>query len=203
MTVLTHFLLWNLGLAKPWTWYSAGECESLERYARGKKKLAEIGCWQGVNTRRLRSVMDSEGVLVAVDPYPPGRIGFNAAQRIAHREVGKCKNGRVRWMKMTDGEAAREIKESGEGLFDFIFSDSLNTYEGLKAAWEAWSPLAASGCVYIIANSAPAPGRGIEKAGSVVFTREVILKDSRFHLRETVETFTILERLSWPENKED
>ena len=195
MNVLTHFLLWNIGLARPWTWYSARECECLERYARGKKRLAEIGCWQGVNTRRLRSVMDSNGILYAIDPYLPGRLGFNAARIIAHREVETCKNGKVRWLKMTDLEAAREIRQLREEPFDFIFSDSLNTYNGLKAAWETWSLLTSAGGIYIIANSAPASGRGIEKAGSVVFTREVILRDPHFRLRETVETFTVLERL--------
>ncbi len=195
MKIAAHFFLWNLGLAKPWTFYGVSECECLERYALGKKRLVEIGCWQGVNTGRLRRAMAPDGVLYAVDPYSPGRMGFNAAKIIAHREVEKNRNGKVRWLEMTDLAAAEKIKTSGEGAFDFIFSDSLNTYEGLKAAWNAWSALTAPGGIYIIANSAPAPGRGIEKAGSVAFTREIILEDSRFRLREIVETFTILERL--------
>lgn len=194
MNVLSHFLLWKIGFAKPWTWYSVPECECLERYARGKKRLAEIGCWQGVNTGRIRGAMAPDAVLYAVDPYPSGRLGFNAAKIIARQEVGKTKNGKVRWLEMTDLEAAREIKQRGEGPLDFIFSDSLNTYDGLKETWEAWSPLAANRGIYIIANSFSAPGRGIEAAGSVAFTREKILADSRFRMVETVGTFTVLEK---------
>ncbi len=194
MNVLIHFLLWNIGLAKPWTWYSRQECECLEKYARGKKKLAEIGCWQGVNTLRIREAMDPRGTLYAVDPYPAGRLGFNAAKIIARRETEKCGNGKIRWMEMTDFNAAREIKQSGEGSFDFIFSDSQNTYDGFRLTWEAWSPLAAGRGIYILANSAPAPKREIGGAGSVQFTREVILQDPRFESIETIETFTVLRR---------
>jgi predicted O-methyltransferase YrrM len=182
-------------LAKPWTFYTEAECKALEHYAAGKKRLMEIGCWQGVNTSRLRRAMAKDGILFAVDPYTPGRLGFNAAQCIAHKEVEKIQNGTVKWLRMTDLEAAAWFEREREAPLDFIFSDSLNTYEGFKACWDAWNPKLISGGIYILANSSSSDTRNFEKAGSVQFTREIILKDKRFKHLQTVGTFTILEKL--------
>src|SRR5438552_13493797 len=130
MRVLTHFLLWNLGLAKVSTWYTPAEVNCLERHATGKHRLVEIGCWQGVNTRLLRSVMAPDGVLFAVDPYSPGRLGFSAQQIIAHREVGRLQKGRVRWIRLTDVEAARQFVDQCEAPVEFVFSDCVNSFDG-------------------------------------------------------------------------
>lgn len=194
MRVLYHFILWRIGFEKPETYYTPRECERLEHYARGQRSLAELGCWQGVNTARLRRVMHSEGMLFAIDPYSKGRLGFSAAEIIAKEEVGKIKNGSVRWLKMTDLQAAALLKREG-GSFDFIFSDTLNTYEGLRDSWTAWSPLLKPGGVYVIANSHETPEHPIAKAGSVRYTNDVVLRDSRFTHLETIDTFTFMRKL--------
>jgi len=194
MNVITHFLLWTLHLAPARTMYTAAECASLERHAAGKKRLAEIGCWQGVNTRRLRAAMAGDGVIFGIDPYVPGRFGFSAPQIIGHREVEKETNGSVRWIRLSDLEAARWFVAAREAPLDFVFSDSLNSFEGFRATWDAWSPLLVSGGRYVLANSRSSATKQLGEAGSVVCTREVILKDPRFRLLEAVDTFTILER---------
>jgi hypothetical protein len=194
MSVLTHFLLYQLRLAKAWTYYTEVECQSLEKYARGKNRLVEIGCWQGVNTSRIRRIMDSRAILFAVDPYPAGKLGFSAPKVIAHTEVGRVRNGHILWLQMTDIEAAAWFRKQKEAPLDFIFSDSLNTYDGFKACWEAWSPLLAAQGIYILANSRSSDTRNFDAAGSTKFTKEVIANDPRFEVLETVGTFTILRR---------
>ena len=192
MRVLEHFALWTLGLAPASTMYTDDECLCLEHHAAGRRRLAEIGCWHGVNTRRLRRVMAPHGVLYAVDPYPAGQLGFSAHRIIARREVGKEANGTVRWLRMTDLQAAATLG-TGE-RFDFIFSDTLNTFEGYLAAWNAWHPLLAGGGIYVLANSRSSPTRNLEDAGSARCTREVILRDARFTVIDRVETFTVLRK---------
>jgi hypothetical protein len=194
MRVLRHFVLWNLRLAKALTPYTAAECECLERHAAGKTRLVEIGCWHGVNTRRLRKVMAPDGVLFGVDPYLPGRLGFSAQRFIARREVNQVMNGSIRWARVTDVEAARWFVASGERPVDFVFSDSVNTFEGFGRTWEAWSALIVSGGIYILANSRSSATLRLDDAGSARYTREVIVRDARFRLVETVDTFTVLER---------
>lgn len=194
MRVLTHFLLWNLQLAKAQTPYTAAECECLERHAAGKKRLVEIGCWHGVNTSRLRRVMAPDGVLFGVDPYVPGRLGFSAQRVIARREVSKVTNGSMRWTRVSDLEAARRFAASREGPVDFVFSDSVNTFEGFGKTWEAWSALIGSSGIYVLANSRSSAALQLDDAGSARYTCEVILRDARFRLVETVDTFTVLAR---------
>lgn len=194
MNNLTHYAAWCLGLAKPWTYYSEAECGLLEKYARNKKRLAEIGCWQGVNTARIRKSMSPEGMFYAVDPYPKGRLGVNFAQLIAVKEVKKIKNGTLIWVRKTDLEAASWLKSKNEASFDFVFSDSFNSYEGFKACWEAWSPLLASQGIYVLANSCTDISRKIENAGSVKFTRDVIMKDAHYEFLESAGCFTVLRK---------
>lgn len=191
MKVFSHFLLWNLGLARPWTFYGDEEVRCLERHAAGKKRLAEIGCWQGVNTSRLRRAMAPDGVLAAVDPYVPGRLGFSIPAMIAKRETAKVRNGKLEWHRKTDIEAASEFAGSGR-TFDFVFSDSENSYEGFKSCWNNWSPLVEKNGIYILANSRSTPSWNIDQAGSVVFTQKVALNDPRFSLVETAGCFTVL-----------
>jgi hypothetical protein len=191
---MSHFVAWAVGLAPAGTMYTEAECGSLERHAAGRKRLAEIGCWHGVNTRRLRTVMAADGVLFGIDPYVAGTLGFSAAQVIAHREVLKTRNGTMRWIRMTDLEAARWFAAAHEAPLDFLFSDSVNSFEGFRATWDAWSPLVAAGARYVLANSRSGAGRHLERAGSAICTRDVIRHDQRFRLLEEVDTFTILER---------
>ncbi len=195
MRVMKHFLLWQLGLAEAWTSRTAAECACLERHAAGRRRLVEIGCWYGVNTLRLRRAMAPEGVLYAVDPYAPGRLGFSAVRHVARREVARCRNGSVRWLRMTDGEAARWLAGAGEGPVDFLFTDAVNTYEGLRVTWEGWGPLVAPSGVVVLGDSRPSEARP-EELGSAVFTREVILRDPRFGAVEAVDTLTVLRRES-------
>ena len=194
MRILTHFLLWNLKLVKASTWYTAAECECLERHAAGKRRLVEIGCWQGVNTRRLRTAMAPDGVLFGVDPYPAGRLGFSAPRIIARREVDTVRNGRVRWIRLTDVDAARWFVAAGEPPVDFVFSDCVNTFDGFRQTWEAWSPLVAPGGIYILANSRSSATRRLDEVGSAIYTRDLILKDPRFHPVEAADTFTVLRK---------
>lgn len=194
MHVLTHFAGWALGLRQPWTWHTAEEQDALARHATGKRRLVELGCWQGVSTVRLRSVMAEDGILHAVDPYAAGRLGINFAQVIAHREAGRIRRGQLRWMRMTDVEAAETFAREGAPLFDFIFSDAVNSYEGFGLTWTTWRRWCAPGGVYAVSTTRPTPTQPIEGAGSVRYTSEVLLHDPEFELIEAIGSFTILRR---------
>lgn len=194
MRVLTHFLLWNLGLARAETQTSEAERDCLSRHAAGRRRLVEVGVWHGVTTCRLRRAMAADGVLLGVDPYPKGRLGFSAQRYIAGREVGKVMNGAVRWMRRTGVEAARAHALSGGELVDFVFIDGDHSYEGLRGDWESWSPLVAAGGIVALHDSCSSAERRIDDAGSVVYTRDVILRDGRFEVVEVVDTLTVLRR---------
>ena len=194
MRVMTHFLLWHLGLAKAETQTSVAERECLARHAAGKKRLVEIGVWHGVGTCILRKAMAADGVLMGVDHYPIGRLGFSAQQRIAHCEVARVKNGQMQWVRLTGKDAARNYAESGAELIDFVFIDGDHSYEALRDDWEGWSPLIAPGGIVALHDSCSTPTQQIDAAGSVIFTRKVIMHDERYVHLETVDTLSVMQR---------
>jgi predicted O-methyltransferase YrrM len=194
LRVLTHFLLWNAGLARAETQTSEPERACLARHAEGRRRLVEVGVWHGVTTCRLRRAMNSDGVLFGVDPYPPGRLGFSAQRVIARREVERSSGGEVRWLRLTGVEAARHLAEECEPLLDFVFIDGDHSYEGLRGDWEAWSGLVAPGGVVALHDSCSSAEREIEDAGSVRYTRDVVRRDARYELAEVIDTLTVMRR---------
>lgn len=194
MRVLVHFALWRMALAHAETQTTAAERDCLARNASGRKRLAEIGVWHGVTTARLRQAMASDATLFAVDPYPRGRLGFSMQFVIARKEVSQIANGSVRWIRKTGAEAAQEL--SGSKAFDFVFIDADHSYEGLQADWVGWSSLVANAGVIGLHDSRSTAQRPIDDAGSVRFTRDVILKDRRFEVIDAVDSLTVLRRRS-------
>jgi predicted O-methyltransferase YrrM len=138
--------------------------------------------------------MASDGILVAVDPYYAGRLGFSVQRHIARREVEKVRNGTVEWVRLTGPEAGRAYRSAGRELVEFIFIDGDHTYEAVRADWEAWSSLVAPGGIVALHDSRSTSDRNIDNAGSVLFTASVILRDQRFTMVEAIDSLTVLQR---------
>jgi predicted O-methyltransferase YrrM len=185
---LSRLLLWRMGLVRIQSWTLEGEAPCLARHAAGKRRLAEIGVWEGGTTRLLRQVMSADGVLYAVDPFPTGRLGMSHQRPIAHGEVARVANGEVVWIRDTGVRAAQDPRVAA-APFDFIFIDADHTYEGLRGDWEAWSPLASA--IVALHDVIGHPAQG-----SVRFARERIFTDPRFRLVETVGCLAVVERVT-------
>jgi predicted O-methyltransferase YrrM len=187
--VVSHYIAWTIGLAHATTQTTSAERDCLARHATGRRRLVEIGVWHGVTTKRLRAAMHPQGVLSAVDPFPVGRLGFSVQQHIAHREVDSIGNGHVAWVRTTGAAAAHD-----HHTVDFVFIDGDHSEHGLLADWRAWSPLIEPGGIVALHDSRSTPQRPIDDAGSVKVTNEVILRDERFSVVDTVERMTVLQR---------
>ena len=195
MTIAPYFVRWCLGLAHAETQTTEAERDCIARRAAGRGRLAEIGVWHGVTTARLRQGMSADGVLLAIDPFHPGRLGFSTQRMIARRSVARHRRGRVVWLRTTGANAASEPAARELGGVDFIFIDGDHSYDGLRGDWEAWSPLIVPGGCVALHDSRSTPDNNIEDAGSVIFTRDVILNDPRFEVVEVVDTLTVVRRL--------
>lgn len=196
MSVLTHFLKWNVGLAKAETQTTPAERDCLARHAAGRRFLAEVGVWHGVTTARLRAAMAPDGVLYAIDPYPVGRLGFSMQQRIARAEVRRVRNGRVEWVRTTGADAARTLAHVVGGKLEFVFIDGDHTDDGLRADWEGWSGLVVPGGVVALHDSRSSPVRPMPDAESVLLTNAVIRPDARFVVIDEVDSVTVLKRVA-------
>lgn len=158
---LVRWALWNIGLLAPETQTTTSERQCLARYAAGRRRLAEIGVYNGVTTLVLRRVMASEGVLYAVDPFPSGKLGFNIDELIARHTVNQSTNGAVEFVKMTGAEAAKRHIEMRFPPIDFIFIDGDHSWSGIHADWTNWSPLLMTHGIVALHDSRSYPGREV------------------------------------------
>jgi hypothetical protein len=92
-------------------------------------------------------------------------------------------------------EAAAAYAAAVEPAVDFLFIGGDDSYEGLRADWQSWTPLTAPGGIVALHDSCSSAARQIDDAGSARFTREVVVADPRFHVVEVVDTLTVLHRL--------
>jgi predicted O-methyltransferase YrrM len=192
MRVAEHFVLWALGQAKAETQTTEAERAALARAVSGRRRAVEIGVWHGVTTSRLRSAMDPTGVLYAVDPFEPGRMGFSFQWVIAHREVARVKGAEVRWIRRTGSAAASMVLE--EGLVDFVFIDGDHSYDGLRADWLAWAGAMETSGIIALHDSISGPQRSIDDAGSVRFTRDHVMRDPNFEPAGVVDSLSFWRR---------
>jgi hypothetical protein len=51
--------------------------------------------------------MAPDGTFYAVDSYQKGRLGLSIPRIVGKRELGRIRNGRVEWIRMSGIDAAR------------------------------------------------------------------------------------------------
>jgi predicted O-methyltransferase YrrM len=185
---ITFALQW-IGWKPPITQTTQAERDCLARHAAMRKRLAEVGVFQGVTTCVLRKAMHPEGVLFGIDSFGRGRLGICFFQLIAERQVNKVKNGKVEWLAMKSHYAIDALlAKKGEPL-DFVFIDGDHSYEGVKADWVGFKQLVGPGGIIALHDSRERPGFGSQQ-----FTEEVVLKDPDFDVAETVDSLTVMKR---------
>lgn len=192
MRPLPHFLLWLARLRRAETQTTARERDALAEHAAGRGRIVEIGVWHGVTTAVLRRAMSPDGVLWAVDPFPAGRLGVSLQYPIAHSEVARVRNGRVRWIRSTGEDAAAIYRRENTPAAEVVFIDGDHSYDGLIRDWLAWSPLVAPGGIVCLHDSRSTSARRIDDAGSVRATTDVVRRDVGFELLDEVDSLTIV-----------
>jgi predicted O-methyltransferase YrrM len=188
-----HYLLYRAGLVPAETQTTAAERDCIARHAAGKKVAVEIGVWHGVTTCRIAQALDPRGTLHAVDNFPVGRFGVSFQERVARRETRKWA-GNITFQRGDSTAIAKRLKNASIQQVEFIFIDGDHSFDGLKSDWEAWTPLLAPGGVVALHDSRPSDTMKIEDAGSVRFTREVILRHPDFQLLEQVDTLSVVQK---------
>jgi predicted O-methyltransferase YrrM len=168
------------------------ERQALEQAVLGRRRVVEIGIWHGVTTARLKAAMDPRGILFAVDPFPPGRLGLSLQALISRREVAGVRGPEVRWIRNTGVDAAPII--AGDEPVEVVFIDGDHSYEGLELDWLAWSDRVNSGGIIALHDSVSSHVRNIDDAGSVRFTREKVMSDLRFERAGLVDSLTLWRR---------
>ena len=189
-----------IGLRRPIAQHSEAEATLLQRHAAGARTIVEIGVAEGGSALEFRSVMDPDGTLVLVDPYPAGSFGVSMSRYVARRTVGRHRRGDVRWLRCTSEEAAR----SWRGEIDFLFIDGDHSAAAVRKDWEMWTPMVRVGGRVALHDARVTPGSEHtdrawidEQAGPVVLAK-AIRSDPAWHLVDAAETTLVFRRIAGP-----
>jgi predicted O-methyltransferase YrrM len=183
-----------LKLAEAESETSVPERAMLRKYASGRHRLAEVGVFCGVNSRAFRAVMAADGTLLAIDPYFRRKFslrGFGMIRLVAHHEVSRSSNGKVIWVECLGSAAPARQDVQAQLPLDFLFIDGDHTYEGVAKDWSAWKELIAPGGMVCLHDSRNTGGLGVER-----FLNDRIVNDSGYRIIDSVDTLTVLERVS-------
>jgi len=187
-----HWLKYNLGIDTPHSQTTEAERTALARHAAGRKRLAEIGVYEGLTTAVLARVMAVDGVVYAIDPFFAGRLGICWSKWIARREVRKAGAARkVVFIEKLSFDAATLV----EAPLDFVFVDGDHSLDGIRRDWADWSgKVTPGGLIALHDTRAPAHNPRVAELGSCRYFNEHIQHDERFETVEQVDSLSVLRR---------
>jgi predicted O-methyltransferase YrrM len=184
-----HSLFGALGLRPAVAQHSPAESELLKRTATGARSIVEIGVAEGGSAWDMRSVMDPEGTIVLIDPYPRV-LGLNLSSITARRLVDGLDRGSTRWLHQLSSDAVRDW----QGQIDVLFIDGDHSYEATRDDFESWSPhVAPQGTILFHDALLDAPWM-TDEFGSAQFVAELQRSDSPWRLADSADSLGAFRR---------
>jgi len=189
---IKHLLRYFLGLDPANSQTTQAERLALSRHVVGRRLVAEIGVFEGLTSAFLARAMATDGVLYAIDPFFPGRLGICWGKWIARQELRKVRpRRRVVFIEQLSCEALSQV----EGQLDFLFIDGDHSLEAIKRDWADWSPhMAAGGIIALHDTRVPAHNPRVAEFGSHQYFESHIRHDGRFEILEQVDSLSVLQR---------
>ena len=163
------------GVIPPRTMHSDAEAALLRELAAGRRRVVEIGVYEGSSAVVLCEVLGPDAELHLVDPFghhaaalPDGwGATERAGRRVVARSVRRHGGPRVQWHVDFSAPVARRW-DGGE--VDLLFIDGDHSEAGVAEDWELWSPLVARNgtVVFHDARASRPGGRGLPGPTAVV-----------------------------------
>ena len=151
------------GAIPPRTMHSTGEAELLAELARGRRRVVEIGVFEGSSAVVLCDALDPGAELHLIDPFGhhPNALREGAAatewatRRVVERAARRSNGPRVQWHV---GFSA-SVAERWTLPLDLVFIDGDHSEIGVTKDWEMWHPFVVeSGAVLFHDARASQPG---------------------------------------------
>jgi hypothetical protein len=135
-----------LGLRPFVAQHTAAEHAALQRWAKGRTTLVEIGVAEGVSALALREAMSPDGTLYLIDPFHLSRLHrLNFTKRAAHKIVSTCRRGKVAWIEKFSRDVAKDWKQP----LDLLVIDGDHSENGVQDDWDNWNRFVKPGGVAI------------------------------------------------------
>src|SRR6187200_833567 len=137
------------GLIPPRTMHSEEDAAVLRATAAGRRRVVELGVYEGSSAVLLCSVLDPQAELHLVDPFGHHRwalpAGWGATEGASRRVVARAarRHGGPRVTWHVDYSAAVAASWSGE--VDLVFVDGDHSEQGAQADWDGWHGFVAPG----------------------------------------------------------
>jgi predicted O-methyltransferase YrrM len=162
------------GLIPPRTMHSEADAGVLRAAAARRRRVVEIGVYEGSSAAALCEVLEADAELHLIDPFGEHRwalpAGWGATEGASRRVVERARRRhdgpRVTWH--VDYSAAVAARWSG--AVDLVFIDGDHSEEGVRADWEGWNGFVEPGgaVVFHDARLSQDGGRGLPGPTAVV-----------------------------------
>lgn len=161
------------GLIPPRTMHSDSEAALLRELAAGRRRVVEIGVYEGSSAVVLCEVLGPEAELHLIDPFGHHSAalpaGWGATERASRRVVARAarRDGpSVRWHVDFSATVARDWSDP----VDLVFVDGDHSEEGCATDWEAWHGFVEPGGAVLFhdAREGRPGGRGLPGPTAVV-----------------------------------
>jgi predicted O-methyltransferase YrrM len=186
-----HALRVLLGRDTPATQTSRAERDLLAKCLPGRRRIVEIGVFEGFTTRVLAEASDAEAKVYGVDPFLCGRAGISWSLFIArHHNKRSLATGKLELVRNFSTEVGDRIPCP----VDFVFIDGDHSLEGITADWDFWSRRVDPGGIIALHDVIAGDGVPPSKLfGSHAHFRETISRDPRFSVVDQVDSLAVLE----------
>jgi predicted O-methyltransferase YrrM len=162
------------GLIPPRTMHSEADAGVLRATAAGRRRVVEIGVYEGSSAAVLCEVLDPGAELHLIDPF--GEHGWalpagwgateGASRRVVDRARRRHHGPQVTWH--VDYSAA--VAARWQGPVDLVFIDGDHSENGVRADWDGWNGFVEPGgaVVFHDARLTQDGGRGLPGPTAVV-----------------------------------
>ena len=189
---LLHCLKCLLGIDHPVTQTTADEQTSMLKYLKRSKLIAEIGVFEGYNTREFALNSSEEARVYAIDPFMKGALGVSYGKLIAY-DTWK-KNGVIDKIKVLN-DLSWNVHSSLNEMFDFIFIDGDHSFEGVKKDFELYSQnLSEKGTIAFHDARIFNGGWTSENWGPVQLIEKIIKPNNQWKIVEEVDSTVFIQR---------
>ena len=162
------------GLIPPRTMHSEADAGLLRATAAGRRRVVEIGVYEGSSAAVLCEVLDPDAELHLIDPFGEHGwalpAGWGATEGASRRVVDRARRRHHGPKVMWHVDYSTAVAASWEGAVDLVFIDGDHSEDGVRADWDGWNRFVEPGgaVVFHDARLSQEGGRGLPGPTAVV-----------------------------------